>query len=123
MVSDTIFPAMPDASRWLEFVRLAAFIRDAKGLLDEDDVARLEHELMENPTAGAVIEGTGGLRKFRFAVGNKGKRGGTRIVYYHRSKKGRVYLITIYAKGVKDSLTKAEKNELKKLTAILDGEA
>jgi hypothetical protein len=61
MVSDTIFPAMPDASRWLEFVRLAAFIRDAKGLLDEDDVARLEHELMENPTAGAVIEGTGGF--------------------------------------------------------------
>jgi hypothetical protein len=114
---------MPEASRWLEFVRLAGFVRSSKGLLDEDDVIRLERLLMEDPIAGPVIEGTGGLRKLRFAVGNRGKSGGVRVIYYHRSAKGRIYLITVYAKGVKDNLTKAEKNEFRKLTAMLDGES
>lgn len=114
---------MHDARQFLEFVRLPVFERQARGLLDEDDVREIEQELMQDPTAGNVIAGTGGLRKLRYAVGGKGKSGGVRIIYFHRNKKGRLYLVTVYHKSAKDNLTKAERNEMKRLTAALDGEA
>jgi hypothetical protein len=114
---------MHDGRQFLEFVRLPVFERHARGLLDEDDVREIEQELMQDPTAGNVIAGTGGLRKLRYAVGGKGKSGGVRIIYFHRSKKGRLYLVTVYHKSAKDNLTKAERNEMKRLTAALDGEA
>ena len=58
---------MHDARQFLEFVRLPVFERQARGLLDEDDVREIEQDLMQDPTAGNVIAGTGGLRKLRYA--------------------------------------------------------
>lgn len=68
-----------------------------------------------------MIRGTGGLRKIRMAVGNQGKSGSVRVVYFlaHAEK---IYLILAYPKNVKDSLTKSEKSELKRLVKLLKGE-
>lgn len=41
---------------------------------------------------------------------------------YYRAAVGRVYLITVYAKNVKEELTMREKHELKRLTGGLDAE-
>jgi hypothetical protein len=58
---------------------------------------------MENPEAGDVIEGTGGLRKIRFADAKrgKGKRGGLRIIYYWWSVRKKFWLFTVYNKSKK----------------------
>ena len=60
------------------FVELPPFARTRKDYMDDDAYRLLQLELMDNPTAGAVIEGTGGLRKLRQADPHrgKGKRGG-----------------------------------------------
>lgn len=89
------------------------------GLMD-DDLRRLEMEILKNPQTGAVIQGTGKLRKMRFAFGNKGKRGSARVCYVDFAVQETVYLITVYPKSEKENLTKAERNEIKKMIDLLE---
>jgi len=72
---------------------------------------------MENPEAGDVIEGTGGLRKIRFAdeKRGKGKRGGLRVIYYWWLSGKQFWLFTIYSKDEMDDLTTAQRKTLKDL--------
>jgi hypothetical protein len=72
---------------------------------------------MENPEAGDIIEGTGGLCKIRFADAKrgKGKRGGLRVIDYWWSSGKQFWLFTIYSKDEKDNLTPAQKKVLKEL--------
>jgi hypothetical protein len=111
---------MSDALRLPGFVYLASFERAAKGLLSEVARNEIERILTENPEAGDVIAGTGGVRKIRFAQQGRGKRGGIRVIYYHWSTIGRVYLITVYAKNVQVNVTAAQRNMMKQLTTKLD---
>ena len=71
------------------------------------------------PNAGAVIAGTGGLRKIRWSVAGKGKRGGTRVIYYHvvAQAQAQIRMILIYRKGIRDNLTPKEKAILRKIHA------
>lgn len=91
-----------------------------KSGLTDDDMRRLELEILKNPEAGVLIRGTGGLRKLRFAFENHGKSGSMRICYIDFPLKKTVYLITVYPKNVKDNLTKAECNNIKKLICFLE---
>ena len=78
---------------------------------------------MRNPVAGAVIEGTGGLRKVRFADGRrgKGKRGGLRVVYYWWSVGPQFWLFAIYDKDEMADLTPLQRKTLRTmLKAELD---
>ena len=75
---------------------------------------------MKDPKIGAVIPGTGKLRKMRFAYENRGKSGSTRVCYVDFLMYDTVYLITAYAKNEKENLTRAECNEIKKLINILE---
>lgn len=72
---------------------------------------------MDNPEAGDIIEGTGGLRKMRFADAKrgKGKRGGLRVIYYWWLAGKQFWLFTIYSKDEKDDLSPAQKKILKVL--------
>jgi hypothetical protein len=92
--------------------------------LTEEDRRELELLLLEDPNRGQLIERTGGFRKVRFARPNRreGKSGGTRVIYYFLDRRDRIYLLLVYAKGVKDDLTRAEENELRKLARALEGE-
>jgi len=69
------------------------------------------------PNSGAVIAGTGGLRKIRWSVTGKGKRGGTRVIYFHVVAHAQIRMILIYRKGIKDDLTPKEKKILRKINA------
>ena len=62
---------------------------------------------------------TGGVRKIRWALGGKGKRGGARVIYYYHSERLPLFLLTAYAKNEKPNLTKAERNAIKRLVQIL----
>ena len=111
-----------DVEQYLEFVELASFARQAKGLLDDDDVQSLERKLIDNPKVGDVIAGTGGVRKLRISARGKGTRGGARVIYYFRAMRGRVYLIAAYAKSAKEDVTADDKRYFRRLTTILDDE-
>ena len=81
--------------------------------------------LLEEPTRGQLIERTGGFRKVRFARPSRreGESGGTRVIYYLLDRRDRIYLLLVYAKGVKDDLTRAEENDLRKLARALEAES
>lgn len=111
-----------DAERYLEFVHLPSYVNSSKGVLADDDQRWLEQALVTNPESGALIAGTGGVRKLRVPLSGGGKRGGARVIYYHRAAGGRVYLLLAYGKNERGSISKADKNEMRKLTACLEGE-
>ena len=60
--------------------------------------------LMNNPEKGDVIKGSGGVRKIRWAINNKGKSGGIRVIYYWKDKASEMWLLTLYAKNEQDSI-------------------
>ena len=95
------------------------FLRKAASLLDEEERLELALFLGANPETGNVIPETGGIRKLRWAVQGKGKRGGVRVIYYFHSESFPLFLLTVYAKNQKANLTKAERNELKNLVRLL----
>jgi hypothetical protein len=70
-------------------------------------------EISKNPTEGAMMEGTGGCRKLRFAGKGKGKRGGFRTVHYYAGDDVPVLLLALIDKGEDENLSKAERNELR----------
>ena len=72
---------------------------------------------MQNPEAGDVIEGTGGLRKIRYAdeKRGKGKRGGLRVIYYWWVSGQQFWLFTLFNKNEMDDLTPVQRKILKDL--------
>lgn len=103
------------------FIQTDEFIKNWERLgLTDDDLRSLELEIMKNPQVGPVIQGTGKLRKMRFAFENKGKSGSSRVCYVDFLIHETVYLITVYSKNEKDNLSKAERNEIKKFIDILE---
>jgi hypothetical protein len=75
-----------------------------------------------DPTAGDLMEGTGGARKLRFAAKGKGKSGGYRVITFFAAQDVPVFLLDIFAKGEKVNLSKAERNDLKGILNNLAGE-
>ncbi len=86
---------------------------DNLGLGDEE-LRLLENEIIKNPEKYPVMRGTGGLRKARIAMENKGKSGGARVCYVDFVLAETVYLITVYGKKEKTNLTRDERNKIKK---------
>ena len=86
---------------------------------DDDDLRKLELDIMEHPDKYPIMQGTGGLRKARVAIDNKGKSGGARVCFVDFVFVETVYLITVYGKKEKDNLSKEERNEIKKSIDVL----
>lgn len=97
------------------FVALPAFERNRADYLDDAAFADLQLALMKNPEAGEVIEGTGGLRKLRFADRRrgKGKRGGLRVIYYWWRAGPQFWLYTLYDKDEMADLTSQQRKALR----------
>lgn len=100
---------------------LPTYIRLADKLLSAQERQDLIDYLAEHPKAGDVMEGTGGVRKLRWRRGGQGKSGGVRVIYYYHDDLMPLYLLTLFAKGDKANLTKAERNELAGMVDVLIG--
>jgi hypothetical protein len=89
------------------FVELGPFRRWRDDYLTDDEYRALQIVLMQNPEAGDVIRGTGGLRKLRFgdARRGKGKRGGLRVIYYYWVKGPEFWMFTLYDKDEAEDLS------------------
>jgi len=96
------------------------FIRKAEKILTEEQRTELIDFISIHHDQGDVMAGTGGVRKIRFAhQTGKGKSGASRVVYLVVDELGHVHLLDIFEKNVKDNLSQAERNEIKKLVEIL----
>lgn len=109
-------------SHAIEFVETSIFTRQIKELATDDELKDLQTELIAQPDKGDIIKGTGGLRKVRMAVGNKGKSGSIRVLYV-LALADKIYLVLAYPKSVKESLTTEEKAKLKQIVQSLKGES
>ena len=89
-------------------------------LLTDDEYAKLQNDLCDEPEAGAIIKGGGGIRKIRWSFGGRGKRGGARIIYYWAVSREKIIMLDIYAKNEKEDLTRTELKNLGSLLRSLE---
>lgn len=105
------------------FIEVPMFTKKWKELgLTEDNLRELENILLENPKSGDAIQGTGGLRKIRIPLENRGKRGGGRVIYVDIEYKETIYFLNVYVKNEKDDLTEEEKRAFRAVFKILKEE-
>lgn len=102
------------------FVELTPFIAFRTAHWTDEDLRGLQSHLLANPDAGDVIRGSAGLRKLRWAGSGRGKRGGTRVIYYRYVPGERIYLIYAYLKAEQDDLTPAQIKVLANLMKDID---
>ncbi len=87
--------------------------------MDEAERAELVQYLARNPTAGDVIPGSGGVRKIRWGLEGRGKRGGARVIYYFHDMEMPLYLFSAYAKNEREDLDQSEIKAYRKMSEIL----
>lgn len=100
-------------------VETPEFLAATRRIMDEEERGLLVDYLAYNPTAGDVIPGTGGVRKLRWALEGRGKRGGARVVHSYHSEAMPLFALTAYAKNERANLSQAERNDFRRLTALL----
>jgi hypothetical protein len=123
MVQGTMFAFAPrPEGRALEFVYTALFERTRKSLLTDEDMKRVEDELLGDPERGVLMSGTGGIRKLRAAQENRGKRGSARVAYLYLEERETVYFLIAFGKNVQANLTAAECRMLRQLVAMIRSE-
>ena|SRR5947199_5570731 len=86
------------------FIESSIFERICPIYLDDEEYAELQQLMLQNPEAGQVIPGSGGVRKLRWARQGKGKRGGLRVIYFVRHEPNEFWMLTIYSKAKRDNV-------------------
>lgn len=105
------------------FIEVPIFTKRWKEIgLGDDELKLLQIMLLKNPESGKIMEGTGGIRKVRFPLENRGKSGSVRVCYTDFAEYEVIYLITAFEKKEQENLTMEEKNAIKKLVKALKGE-
>ena len=89
----------------MRFVETSVFTTQVKDLLDDNEYRALQSALLLRPEQGALIRGSGGLRKVRWGAKGAGKRGGIRVIYYWDQETAAFYMLFAYPKTVQDDLT------------------
>ncbi len=86
------------------FIETTLFTKLIVKYLTDDEYLGLQSFLLVRPEAGRIVPGSGGVRKLRWTMSGKGKRGGLRIIYYWKAKDDEIWLLTVYAKNVKENI-------------------
>jgi hypothetical protein len=96
-------------------IETSVFTRQVRALLSDEEYRELQTELVNRPAAGSIIVGSGGLRKLRWATRGKGKRGGSRVIYYWAVTQEQLLMLLIYSKSEREDLTRDQLKTLKKI--------
>lgn len=108
--------------RAIEFIETTLFTKQFREIATDEDLRSLQEELIANPYAGSLIAGAGGVRKIRIPMHNRGKSGGSRVIYFLATS-DLIYLLLAYPKSQKETLTDKDKSVLKALTIRFQGES
>jgi hypothetical protein len=98
-------------------VETTVFTKLIGQLMDDDHYRELQELLIENPEIGDLIQGSGGLRKIRWKLTGRGKRGGVRVIYYWAVSVDQIRMLYVYSKSDQENLTK---DQLKVLRQIVE---
>ena len=104
----------------IQFIETTLFSREREKWLPENEFQAMEAHLLDNPEAGDLIIGTGGCRKLRWKRQGMGKSGGIRVIYYHISQRGKIYLLLAYSKNKQENLSDAQKDALRAIINQLE---
>jgi hypothetical protein len=97
------------------FIETNEFHRGWKRLgLGEEDLRELQTYLLEHPSAGDMVQGTGGVRKLRWARPGRGKSGGVRTIYIDLAGRETIWLITVFGKNERADLSAEERKEIRR---------
>jgi hypothetical protein len=111
---------MADNEENMEFIETPVFTKLIVELLPDDSYRLLQDDIVKNPQAGDLIPAGGGIRKLRFALPGKGKRGGARLIYYWQTSKHKAYMLLAYTKAKKENLEPEQIAILKALVKELE---
>lgn len=111
---------MADNKGNMEFIETPLFTKLINELLPDDSYRLLQDDMAKNPQAGDLIPGGGGIRKLRFALPGRGKRGGARLIYYWQTSKHKTYMLLAYTKAKKENLEPEQTALLKALVKELE---
>jgi hypothetical protein len=106
----------------ITLAEMPTFVRECDRLFAEEERMKMLTHLAINPEAGDVMPDTGGVRKLRWRIHDRGKRCGVRIIYYFRDLNMPLYLLALYVKGEKVNLNMQERRSLKRLVKALMAE-
>lgn len=96
-------------------VETSIFTRQVIELLTDDEYRDLQELLAGRPDAGSIIIGSGGLRKVRWGIRGRGKRGGTRVIYYWAVRQEQLLMLFVYPKNEMDDLSREQLKTLRKI--------
>jgi len=96
-------------------IETSVFTKQVTKLLTDDEYRELQFVLIQHPDAGQLIIGSGGLRKLRWQIRGRGKRGGARIIYYWEVSEDQLLMLMIYPKSKQTDLTPAQLRILKQI--------
>lgn len=99
----------------MEFIESHLFSRQVQDALADDDYRALQEYLVARPDAGVLVSGGGGLRKLRWAGSGRGKRGGSRVIYYWSLARDSIVLFYLYSKNRQSDLTQQQIAVLRRL--------
>jgi len=99
----------------MEIIETSFYTKSITKLFTDEEYQKLQNYLVQYPKSGDVIKGSGGLRKLRWELKNKGKSGGVRNIYYYFENKDTILMVFVYEKNKKDNLTQKEINILKQI--------
>ncbi len=91
------------------------FTRRIKELMGDDEYRALQETLVNRPSIGDIVPGTGGLRKVRWKQEGHGKSGGVRVIYYWMTENEHLYMLYVYRKSRQEDLTAEQKKDLKSI--------
>jgi len=97
----------------------AGYERSAKRLLKSEEQTAMEAAISAAPGNNPAIQGTGGIRKARWARQGKGKSGGVRVIYYYAVIPSEIHFLLVYAKKDQADLTAEQRKMLKKYVEAL----
>ena len=86
------------------FIETSTFTKLIGNYLSDDEYSGLQNFLLMRPDAGAIVRGSGGVRKLRWAGAGRGKRGGIRVIYYWKVNDSEVWMLTLYGKNERESI-------------------
>lgn len=89
-------------------VETSVFTKQIQKILADEAYRYLQAELANRPDLGAIIPGSGGLRKVRWGLTGQGKRGGIRVIYYWVVAQERLLMLLVYPKNMQDNLSPAQ---------------